>query len=303
MTKNDKWDEYWQQEGDGGEVFINAKGEKPKYLSDFWSKTLKAVNAKSNVLDIACGGGSIFLDLPDEHELSLFGSDFSEQALQQAKSRIADITTLQCSSSDIPLTDHSMDYIVSQFGIEYAGNDAFVEAMRILKPSGQFTFICHAEDGYIDSVNKTMLNGAKLVNELAFIEKAVALVEALSLQSKTAIEDASMSFTAVEPILHDYSEQFPKGAHAHLYSGFRQLFSNRASYRTEDIINWLMSMKGEVDKSIVRLTEMRRAALSEQQLEQLSSKLATHGVKAFDYEPILLLDSTSPIGWKISGHK
>ena len=81
-----------------------------------------------------------------------------------------------CPATELPLPDSSFDFVVSQFGVEYAGIDAFIEAARLVKPGGQLSLLCHYQDGYIDSKNQKMLEAAKIARHSNFISDALALV-------------------------------------------------------------------------------------------------------------------------------
>jgi ubiquinone/menaquinone biosynthesis C-methylase UbiE len=302
--KTDKyWEEYWEKEGIQGEVFINKNGGKPSYLSKLWKDYFNNFSHDISVVDIACGGGSIYLELPEPNNYKLYGIDISKEALNTAKARINGLHTLECPSTNIPLEDNKIHNVVSQFGIEYAGIDAFAEAIRILKNGGDFCFLTHCKDGYIDKQNKGKLNGALLVKECDFIGIADQLTHALYKKNKELVKDLHDKFSLIEPKIFEYKAQFPDGVHAHLYDGFRKLISNMQNYKCIDITDWLKSMKTELEKNIIRLKQMRNAALTESEVNDISILLKKNGVKSFNYEKFYAPDQSDPIGWLISGKK
>ena len=303
MSKDNYWEDYWKKEGKQGQVFINKNGEKPAYLSKLWKDYFKKFKSDITIIDIACGGGSVFLDLPKPNNYKLYGADISEQALKHAKQHIKSLNTLQCSTSNISLPDSFVDNVVSQFGIEYSGVSGFIEAIRILKSNGSFHFLVHCENGYIDKQNRGKLDGALLVKESDFINIAKKLTNALYKDDKEAIHNIHSDFSIVEPKLLAYNNSFPTGVHSHLYFGFKKLLLNMNSYQCEDITEWLDSIKNEVEESIIRLQQMRDAALSELNIKELEVILKDAGVTKFNFEAFYVDNQKDPIGWLIHGVK
>ena len=303
MKVDTYWEDYWKKEGKQGQVFINKNGDKPAYLSQLWSDYFNNINDNSSIIDIACGSGSIFLDIPTSKKYNLYGADISQKALDSAKKNIKHLTTMQCPATDIPVTDQYFDNVVSQFGIEYSGFEGFIEAIRILKVNGKFCFVVHYLNGYIDKQNKGKLDGALLVKESNFIDIAKELTTALYSNKKENIESTHNKFSVIEPTLLAYKNNFPDGVHAHLYDGFRKLLTNMSNYKCNDIIEWLQSMNKEVEKNIIRLQQMRNAALSEEQVNELKVKLNTAGVSEFNYKKFYTTEQKDPIGWLVYGTK
>lgn len=301
--KNDKyWTEYWKYDGSSGEVFVDKKGEKPEYLANFWKNKLKNIKQGCSILDVACGAGSIFQELPSSHGCMLYGADISPEALKQIKKNITGVSTLNCKSDEISLKSNSIDVVVSQFGVEYSGEKGFLDAIRVLKSNGLFIFIAHFQGGYIDSRNQQQLKGAELVHELSFISKAVSVSNALYFGNQHEFECEFEPFSEAESILYKYCQEFPEGIHAHLYNGFRQLLTNREKYNFEDIKGWLIDMEEEVEINLIRLKSMCKAALSRQEVEELKKKLLLNKVDNFDFSPFYG-NSDLPIAWHISGNK
>jgi ubiquinone/menaquinone biosynthesis C-methylase UbiE len=284
-------------------VFINQSGETPSYLSDFWCNALSNLDENTSIMDVACGGGSIFMNLDSDHRYALYGADISNEALQQASSKIKNLNIIKCSADTIPLEDRTIDLLVSQFGIEYSGINGFVEAIRVLKDRGTFIFLTHCKDGYIDALNKGKLDGALLVKSTDFIDKALNLTKSLYDNNQPEFEKCHDLFSQVEPKLFKYTQTYPNGVHAHLYNEFRKLLLNKDRYKKDDIVNWLTSMAQEVEVNIIRLEQMRRAALSESELKNIQKHLKDSGVNTFSYEKFYDANQSLPIAWLIKGTK
>lgn len=300
MAKTDKWSEYWQKESDSGEVFVDKSGNKHQALSAFWQSCLENQSVGSRIIDLACGAGSIFADLPASQNYELHAADLSPEALKHLKRRMPAVHTQICSADDLPFDDQTFDVVVSQFGIEYAGQEGFFEAARIVKKGGSLHVLCHFEDGYIDIKNRDELDGAKLVNKLAFIEKAIAVTSASYSSDDLTMKHAFDAFVTVEPELAKYAGVSERGVHHHLYHGFKSLFVNKSAYTEQDILSWLKDMRNQVDESILRLSEMRKAACSQTDMQQIIAKFAQLGMSQVNCEPFLLPEQKLPVAWYLS---
>jgi ubiquinone/menaquinone biosynthesis C-methylase UbiE len=306
VSQSKNWTDYWQKEGAAGEVYVDKKGNKSPFLSDFWHHyfvSLSKENTHKKLIDIASGAGSIFAELAKAHPFELFAADVSGHALEQLNSRIANVTTTVCSAACIPFEDRTFDIIVSQFGIEYGGIAAFEEATRLLKKGGELVFLCHHEDGSIDSRNKIELHGAYLVKEIEFIHKAFSVTQGAFSGDAQAFNQECDAFVEVEPRLAAFCQAHPNGVHAYLYSGFKTLFSQRNAYTEEDIVKWLAQMAPEVDKAILRLEEMRKATLSISDMQNIRQGMLASGLTRVEFSPLSVPVNSLPLAWHISARR
>lgn len=304
MSKGENWSEYWQNEGAGGEVFVNHSGNKHEGLTQFWSSQLQSLTGKCQMIDLACGAGSVFADIGLTENVELHAADISEEALQQLNKRMPGVKTHVCSADELPFDDGSFDVVVSQFGIEYAGDGGFIEAARILRPNGKLAVLCHIEDGYIDSRNKAELEGAELISKSRYIIKAIEVVSAMFSEQAPRIQKALDDFNSVESQVSELCQRCPTGVHVHLHNGYQQLIDRRQAYDESDITNWLKAMEGEVDKAILRLGEMRKAASSEEMLNKRIVQMESdHGVVVESCKPFVLKGHSLPVAWQLLATK
>ncbi len=308
MNKEASWSDYWVKEGVSGEVFVGKEGKKHPYLSEFWKKRFEQFEKGAKIIDLACGGGSIFADITggeaaNNRGFQLHAVDVSAEALKQLNSRLPEVITLESSVDNIPLDSGTFDVVVSQFGIEYAGKIAFSEAARLMAEKAQLIIICHIEDGFIDSKNKMNLEGAELLERTGFIEKAIAVTETAFENNIEAFEESYSAFTKIEPKIVAFIEKNKQGIHVHCYSGFRQMYERKQHYQLSDIVGWLKAMKGEVLNTISRLSEMRKAAQSKQQVEEIRELLIEAGLVDINIELFQLPGHQLPLAWCITGTK
>jgi SAM-dependent methyltransferase len=299
-TTDQGWADYWQHDGDGGEVFVNAKGERHPALAEYWGAVFAEVSDKAAVIDIASGAGSIFAHLPAGHGLDLFAADIAAEALLALTDRIPGVTTTVCAADAVPYGDGRFELVVSQFGIEYAGINAFTEAARLVAPGGRLSCLCHVEDGYIDSNNKAQLEEASLVNETAFIDLAIELTKAAFSADATAMQRSEKAFVPAMKKVRAGIQRCPRGIHSHLYQGFQTLFEQRRAYDEADITSWLEEMQGDVNKNIDRLSRMRAAALSPADTIKITENLGSAGLQGIQFEPFTTPGNRLPVAWKLS---
>ncbi len=304
MSSTDQgWADYWQHDGDSGEVFVNSKGERHPGLAEFWNAVFEGTAVDAAVIDIASGAGSIFAHLPEGHGLQLFAADIAQEALASLSNRIAGVTTMVCSADAVPYDDGRFDLVVSQFGIEYAGIDAFTEAARLVAPRGRLAGLCHVENGYIDSNNRAQLDEAVLLDESGFIDLAIDLTTAGFSADTAAKRRAEEAFVPVMQQASDGIRRCPKGIHSHLFQGFQQLFEQRQKYDEADITSWLDEMRKELNKNIDRLTRMRAAALSPEDVANITENLTSAGLQEIQFKQFMTSGNKLPVAWSLSASR
>ena len=304
-TQEEYWSDYWRTDGQGGEVFVNSKGEKPGYIRDFWRAQLEGMPINGKIVDLACGAGSIFedIELSIRSQVTLIAADISKPALDIVKDRVPEAQVVCCSCDDLPFENESLDMVVSQFGIEYASEKAFSEAAGTIMPGGRLVLLSHYKEGYIDQRNAKFLEGAKLAISSQFIESAGELVRASYSGSTSKIRQAKAEFESAEKPMSALFKTNPNGIHQHLYFGFRELYLKRANYFESDIQQWLSQMKQDIKKNIVKVTEIRKVSLDRLGIDTIIKNLEQARMSEIEVGTLTIPDSDNIIGWTISALK
>jgi SAM-dependent methyltransferase len=303
MNQADRWSEYWVNEGASGEVFVNKDGEQHPQLNSYWQTQLSGLDRDARIIDLACGAGSVFTHLGDRTRFQLYAADLSTQALQILRKRIPDSLNVACSVSALPFSDGQFDLVVSQFGIEYAGEDAFPKAAGLIRNSGRLAVLCHYEQGYIDHKHKGHLLGALSAKESSYIPLGERFAAAMFSPSEIRIKEAEAAFRPAERKLAEMVNRYPGGVHSHLYHGFRQLCERYQHYNLSDITGWLAAMEQDLDKNVVRLKAMRDAASSEREVKSICKRLAQLGLRKIGYSPFTIEGNDRPVAWSITAEK
>ena len=136
-TTADDWSNYWRGRTaeSSGAALVGAGVESDAELSAFWQAVFSSASSEAQVLDLACGAGSALRHAADAGIRRIAGADISSDALKALEKAVPGAITTECSAADTPFEDGMFNYVVSQFGIEYAGLLAATkEAARLLAP-------------------------------------------------------------------------------------------------------------------------------------------------------------------------
>lgn len=298
----ESWLDYWSREAKNGEVFSNKAGAKNSELVNFWKRVFRTVSSGASVVDLACGAGSIFADLDNTDSFYLVGLDRSVEALTHLKNRLPSVKLVNGSLANMPLKLRHFDLVVSQFGIEYQGPQAFIDGFRLLKKGGSLVAIVHIDKGLIDLKNKAELNGIRLIEDCDFLTKSITLCDALFNGSEETFNAAADPFVAVEPVIAKYVKQHTTGVHAHLYYGGKTLMQNFRSYAQSDIVTWFEEMAVQLARSRKRIEQMSTVNFTKRDMQAISNELVKLGGEA-KFEPFYLSNQSAPLGWCFTAFK
>ena len=300
MTQDsDPWSTYWQSESPLGEVFVDPQGDKHPALGEFWNSALAELSSGQRLVDLAAGAGSILASLPMDHGADIHACDTSKAALERLLERFPATSTRVCDAASTPYETASMDWVVSQFGIEYAGAAAFEEAARLLAPGGRFVALVHYRYGLIDTAHRRQLHAAEAVIRDEFIARARELISAAFTTDKRRFDKAADVFIEAERRLAKLRREQPVGVHAHLHTGFRELYERRRQYALADIIGWLEAMEDEVAKAVERLRAIIAVALDEETVAAAERGMTAGGLVWQTAEPFFGTDRALPVAWQL----
>ena len=152
-------------------------------ITAFWDESLPRFLSREDlrVLDIATGSGAVVdslfrnaTDTPPE----VTCVDISAAAVESVSKRYPSVASVVTDARDIPLEDAGFDLVTSQFGIEYAGPDAFDEASRLLAPEGTLLMLMHIQPGVIYKECWTSLDAVRRIKRSKFLPLALDFFEA-----------------------------------------------------------------------------------------------------------------------------
>ncbi len=129
-------------------AFVDTFDELPLWSASFGLLLLKNLHIQPNssILDIGCGTGFPLLEIASRmgETCTCYGLDPWQNAVDRLNKKITNYgitntTVIAGSAENMPYAANSMDYIVSNLGINNFGNRdaALAECLRVLKPDGK----------------------------------------------------------------------------------------------------------------------------------------------------------------------
>ena len=316
----DDWSNYWQtraQDGErqagGGEAFLGEGVETDARLSDYWRPFFQTCPDQASVLDIGCGAGSVLRHAAAASLVNLTGLDFSAAAIAALSENVPQATGITGDVTDPPFGEARFAVITSQFGIEYAGLEAFAKIAPFLAPGGQLNMLCHLKGGAIYAEVEGHLQNIQKIHDTDYLGRAQALVRANfarrenktgeASQNAMTLDDtytkAGQDFVIAKNNLAALIEDGVTGLSEHLFHGFEQLYARQQAYLLSDITDWLAGIGHELDRYQGRMQGMQAAALTKADIELVKQHLAAAGLDAIDMTEFSLPGDDAPIAWAI----
>ena len=154
----DDWDAYWRNAESA--AAHKDGGPQDEVLERFWrrffERTFPAFRSKPKMLDIACGNGAVprhalaaIRGMDKNIDLTIYGLDESPAAIGEMRKRDQGLCYIAANAASLPIRKETFDLVTSQFGMEYAGSEALLEAARVTAPGGIFAAVLHLRDGAI----------------------------------------------------------------------------------------------------------------------------------------------------------
>lgn len=292
MSQGQDWDRYWAGRGKAGEAFAGEGVERHPALEAHWTKTI-AEAPQGAVLDIAAGAGSV-AKLAAGAGRATTATDISTEAMGALRASHPAIDCTTASADALPFEAGRFALVTSQFGIEYAPEPAFAEAVRVLEPGGVFSFLIHHQGGVIEKEVRGHRASAEALLASGLFEAARSFVHALS-RGSFASEKAAYDRAEREAA----ESQSPVAAYT--IQGFRQLASRHANYAPSDITGWLDGMKAEAEAYLGRMQSMEAAARSADDLGRIAALLEEAGAEKVESAPFHLDAAEGPAAWQVRG--
>lgn len=266
------WQSYWSS-GQQSSIPNDVKNIYGLTVSEFWREVFATQQADNEVaiLELCCGNGALTKLLLSKSVLQKcrwLATDFSE--LDKAHFAVAASDPRlsirgKVNAEQLPFSDNAFDYVVSQFGIEYAEDQAFSEAIRVLNQGAKFALIAHPAKSRLISEHKQALSAKP--SALALI----AILRNLALQPQNPDYKANFnSFMAETPdaVKHEL-------AVAGMFEAANAFFAQALRIGLQQRQNFVESIANCFGDYYSRMEDMVHAALTEQRIESLKQKLAT----------------------------
>lgn len=286
------WSRYWAtgvQHSCSGSYASNYDGE----VAKFWHDLVDASPEKAGFLDIACGNGPVSRLIFERADVSatIDAIDLAhleplwwQELDSESRARIRFHSGVP--AEFLPFADASFDVVVSQFGIEYSDLDrSLIEVRRVMRHGGRFAMIVHADESLIIRRAKHDLQDFSWLAERCDIWRladrmcglmALAATDAgrrLLASSPQAAADRA-EFNRLMKDIAAGAERSPDGeVLMEVLRGLVAVLENaRRSGLAEDARRQLQKFHQAIQDSRLRQEELVACALSERQVEELSSR-------------------------------
>ena len=306
------WDAFWRARDKA--VSQEDAGARDPAPAHFWQAFFErefAGRSAASLLDVACGHGAvtgIAVAVARNAGMALEAhcADYSQAAVDELCKRFPGVEGVACDAADMPFVDGRFDYVVSQFGIEYAGETAFAEAARLVADSGTLAALVHLTDGAIQAECADNFAVAKALREAQLMPLARRAFEAGFDLIAGKITDADFqaadkrlapAVEAAKNILRDKGPQAAGGLLANVYRDIGYMYSRMQNYVPGEVFAWFDGMAAELDSYEGRMASMTRCALDEPQIVAIADGLTASGFSVEPPRVLSLEESGKPAAW------
>ncbi|TCO77016.1 class I SAM-dependent methyltransferase [Chromatocurvus halotolerans] len=305
------WSDYWR-EGDT-EHALPDDNPGTRALAEVWrgyAAELASRAGRARIVDLACGGGFALRHLEAASqapslEWELFGLDIAAPALEQLRKGAATPSQLVVGdAARPPFADGSMNVVLSQFGLEYAGQEALSGAARLLAPAGELLLLVHHADGPVaascsanrDIVEAVLACGALEAMRHWFEQRASGRQRPLA--RSQAAEKLREPISAMESLLQQSPQCPARQLAGRMHADLARLYTRAGAYATADVMPWLDGMHAELVSYRQRMQGMLQAARDAADTEQLLSDWTSQGLQHCDAGVIEV--EGQPLAWKLT---
>ncbi len=301
------WDNFWKRANVTSMEGADFQGNYDLEILDFWKSQLGW--KIEHLVDLATGNGALvwianeFLNNPVPRS-RLTGVDLaSTSPFDTLKRRRAEFPMVEfvnnTSIEALPFADASIDCIVSQWGLEYSTlANTIPEAGRVLKPQARMAFICHYEDSSIlqDATVKlekfnVLLDKEEIFDrylELDALYSSHGSLKAVQADARHAkiVGPLNRALYSIQHFIAQSTDSsiniLPK-----ILNNLAELFSPRQPLKQPRRVKEIVKLRENVQASVARIMDLRSAALSHAECDDLEALITAAGFTMLERKPVL----------------
>lgn len=306
------WDAFWRAHDKA--ISKEDAGARDPAPAHFWQAFFErefSDRPAASLLDVACGHGAVTgiavaAAQGAGTDLEAHCADYSQAAVDELCKRFPGIEGIACDAADMPYTDGRFDCVVSQFGIEYAGNAAFGEAARLVAGGGTLAALTHLEGGAIHAECADNVAVAQALRDAQLMPLARRAFEAgfdliagkiTDADFQAADKQLAPAVEAAKNVLREKGPEAAGGLLANLYKDIGYMYTRMQNYVPEEVFAWFDGMTAELDSYEGRMASMTRCALDEPQITSIADGLAASGFSVQPPRVLSLEESGEPAAW------
>ena len=306
------WDAFWRgHEKAVGQQDIGARDPAPPHFWERFFQRAFAGKPRASLLDVACGHGAVTgiavaVARDSGTELEAHCADYSQAAVDEVCKRYPEVGGVACDAVDMPWPDGRFDFVVSQFGIEYAGETAFGEAARLVANGGTLAALAHLAGGAIEAECADNYAVAEALRESRLMPLARHAFEAgfdliagriSDEQFQEADKALAPAVEAAKGLLREKGPQAAGGLLVNLYKDIGHMYARMQNYVPEEVFAWFDAMSAELVSYEGRMASMTDHALGESQVEAIGQRLSSLGLDVEPPQVLPLEESGRPGAW------
>lgn len=303
MNKKQQWNEFWETESDSHEVFICGGDDKNTTLSMLWQSVFSKFNNEDRIVDVASGAGSLYRSIDTSRFSDLVAVDCSASALAILHKDLPSVRTIEQDIRKLHTMISDADQIVSQFGIEYGGINAFEASIGILSDGGSIHCLCHADSSSIPVQQQQQLEGIELIKSSEFLLLAMRCISAMYKNDVPLIEKSIEQFRRVEPLLAGFASKYPATFAAHIHSSLKSMIIRLKHYDEKVVTQWCENALIQCDELASRARDILNVALSTEKIDQIKKLFVSNNLENVVVKSIINDNNTTVIGLLISANK
>lgn len=305
------WDTYWRSSLDA--AAYSCEGSDHPDIRSFWDDVFRFTKRSyeaPRVIDIASGTGAVL-----DAAISVYGDrlpaftclDSSVTASRVLTERYPAATAVVADARHLPLRSSTFDVVTSQFGIEYAGADAIIDAQRLVAPGGCLGFLLHSKDGVIYRECSASLDAVARVRQSDFIPLARTLFTtgfaACSGGNREPYETAAKrlgpALSVLESIMTNHGKHVAADLVMRLYDDVATVHERLQHHVPSEVLAWLDRLEAEVDALAGRMASMRNAAIEQNEFERLCSVFRDLGFSVHRTGALMDAAQRLPLAWAL----
>ncbi len=306
LASAEHWDRYWLETTE--DAAWQRGGPQDQLLENFWSGILRNATP-GRALDLACGNGAVTAYVQRlAPGVPVCGCDLSRNALLQLRKRYPGCDTVVADAARAPFADASFDLVVSQFGLEYAGEQAFFEAARLVAPGGALAAVIHVEGGAIYQEcerNRAVVSEIQRLDVLPLARAAFAAGFAAG-EGTGSAADFNAAERALKPavggledLLRNTGAGIADGLARRLYRDIADVYQRLSAYEPADVLRWASGMERELQVYLGRMESMVAAALSPAAVKAVASGLTANGSRQLRVDTLATPGQSLPMAWTV----
>ncbi len=312
------WDAFWQARDKA--ITQEDAGARDRAPALYWESFFREAfdrNPRPRLIDVACGNGAVIeiaMTTAQDVGVSVDAHclDYSMSAVEDLRKRFPEVEGVACDARETPYQDGEFDIVVSQFGIEYAGREAFVEAARLVAAGGTLTALVHLADG---AINKECANNLAVAVALRESQLMSLVRDAFTAgfeliagkiadaEFQEADKRLAPAVEVAKQILHDEGPLAAGGLLASLYSDIGHMYTRIQNYVPHEVFAWIDSTSDELVSYEGRMASMTRCALDERGIQEMAATIGSAGFTVQTPEILSLVESGKPAAWILTARR